>query len=159
MICQEREVLFLRHKPPHPDSPSPGNSVGLYLIFGAVNSLISCLQVRSAVNPPPAFSRGRGTTARRAVLVLVFVLESRWSQPLHTIILQNSMLGSAERSEKRAFPSEHADELAAWQDLSSVVRLTPDYGGQVGELSRVAWRRREDNKPPLRPQLRQKVGA
>jgi hypothetical protein len=41
MICQEREVLFLRHNPPTRDSPSPRQQRGLYFIFGAVNSLIS----------------------------------------------------------------------------------------------------------------------
>jgi hypothetical protein len=60
LICQEREVLFLRHKPPHPDSPSPGNSVGLYLIFGAVNSLISCLgEGRRTINHPYAQNLGK----------------------------------------------------------------------------------------------------
>jgi hypothetical protein len=27
MICQEREVLFLRHKPPHPDSPAQATAL------------------------------------------------------------------------------------------------------------------------------------
>jgi hypothetical protein len=48
MICQEREILFLRHNPPNRASPSPGNSVVCILFLALLTVLSHCPRAKTA---------------------------------------------------------------------------------------------------------------
>jgi hypothetical protein len=59
MICQEREILFLRHKPPTRTHPAQATA-WFYFIFAALNSLISFPKGADRALPPEPRQKVRG---------------------------------------------------------------------------------------------------